>query len=63
VAVDFHLPQGPGCEPVVIVAIEDHRRIVANTGIGHQLFKDILRNNVALHGVAKLHSPVPGNRA
>src|SRR6266481_3631121 len=60
VAVDLHLPQRPGGEPVVVVAVEDHRCIVADAGLGHQPFEGVLRDDVAFHRVAELRRPVPG---
>src|SRR6185437_7586379 len=53
----------PGGEPVVVVAIDDDRRIVRDARAGHQLFVFVARDDVALHGVAKLRTPVPRDRA
>jgi len=39
VAIDLHLPEGPCGEPVVVVAINNDRRVAGDPRIRHQRFK------------------------
>src|SRR3981081_4078179 len=61
-AVDLHLPPRPGGEPVVVVAVKDHRRVVRNPSLLHQPPEVAGRDDVALQRVAELCCPIPGDR-
>ena len=58
-SVDPKLPERPGGEPIVIVAIEDHGSIVINTGSSKEVFKFVFGDNVSKHRVTKLAIPRP----
>jgi hypothetical protein len=59
VAVDLQLPERPCREPVVVVAVEDDRGLVVDTGLAEQLFQLPGRHDVADERVAELGRPVP----
>ena len=63
VSVVPQLPEGPGGEPVVVVAIQDDRRVGANAAAAQQRFHLATRNDVSRHVLLQLALPVPGDGA
>ena len=61
-AVQFQLPQGPSGKPIVVVARQDHRGVIANAGLRHELLELRLGNDIPLHGITELRCPVPSQR-
>ncbi len=61
--VDFQLPEGPGREPVVIVAVEHNRCLVVDAGAAEQFLEFLDGHDVADQGVAELGRPVPAGGA
>ena len=63
VAVVLQLPEGPGGKPVVVVAIEDDRRVVVDAGLLQKVFKVLLGRKVPRLGISQLCFPVPADGA
>ena len=63
VTVDLELPEGVGGEPVVVVAVDDDRRIRGNAGRSEQALDLLLVQDVAGHRVVQLGRPVPADGA
>src|SRR5262245_61549759 len=62
-AVDLELPERPGSEPVVIVAVQDDRGLVVDATLAQQFFELFDRHNIADQRVTELSSPVPSGGA
>ena len=59
VPVHLQLPERPGGKPVVVVAVQDDRRLVVDAGAAEKGFELVRRHDVAHNGVAELGRPVP----
>jgi hypothetical protein len=56
--VDVEHPRAPGGEPVVVVAVEDDRRVFGDAGIAQRLLERLARGDVALDRIDELGVPV-----
>ena len=64
VAEQLQLPVGPGREPVVVVAVQDDRRVGADAGLAQSSFAEVLAaGDVAADAVGELAGPVPADGA
>jgi hypothetical protein len=63
VAEQLELPVGPGGEPVVVVAVQDDRRVGADAARAEQLAEIVTPGDVATDAVGQLARPVPGDGA
>ena len=62
VAVQLELPVRPRGEPVVVVAVQDDRRVGADAARRQQLGEVLARGDVAADAVGQLAGPVPADR-
>src|SRR3990172_7722265 len=62
-AVDLEVPVGIGGEPVVLVAVEDYGRVVADPALTHEALELLLRDDVADELVLEVLLPVQLDRA
>ena len=63
VAVQLELPVGPRGEPVVVVAVQDDRRVRADPRRGQQRAEVLAAGDVAADPVGQLARPVPADGA
>src|SRR5262249_6310906 len=63
VTVVFEQPERIGGEPVVVIAVQDNRRLGRDTCVGGQFLEVFLADDVARNLILKLRLPVEGNRA
>jgi hypothetical protein len=63
VAEQLELPVGPGGEPVVVVAVEQDRRVGADAARAQQLAEVLAAGDVAADAVGELARPIPGDGA
>ena len=62
-AVQLELPVRPGREPVVVVAVQDDRRVRADARFGQQRAEVLAAGDVAADPVGQLARPVPADGA
>ena len=62
-AVQLQLPVRPCGEPVVVVAVEDDRRVGADARVAEQGAEVLAAGDVAADAVGELAGPVPADRA
>ena len=63
VTEQLQLPVRPGGEPVVVVAVEDDRRVRADAGLREELREVLAAGDVAADPVGQLAGPVPADGA
>jgi hypothetical protein len=63
VTKDLEQPKAIGGKPVVVVAVENDRGVIVDSGIAKQLFQLGFRDDVAYERVAELRRPVPPYRS
>jgi hypothetical protein len=62
-AEQLQLPVRPGGEPVVVVAVEDDRRIGSDPARREELAEVLPAGDVAADSIGELAGPVPADRA
>ena len=62
-AVQLELPVGPGGEPVVVIAIQDDRRVGTDPRLGKQRAEVLAAGDVAADPIGQLARPVPADGA
>jgi hypothetical protein len=62
VPVVLEVPIGVGGEPVVVTAVEHHRRLGADAGLLQQPAQSLLVDVVAPQGIVQVGGPVPADR-
>jgi hypothetical protein len=63
VAVDFEKPKAVGSEPVIVIAVNDHRVVGRDAGATNQLFECFPADDIPSDLVLQLRLPVKANRA